>query len=115
MLYKYLNTGSDKNNVIDIYLRKEKSQVVVTQFEINENQQLVICSGRLVIGRLGVLGIELSYELDQTIIETETDVLYFSPLFGDNVMQKVWRWAQGEKLTELPCTRSVPEFKWKLK
>ncbi len=85
------NTGSRENYVIDIYLRKEKTQVVVTKFEINENQELVICPGRLVIGRLGVLGIELSYKLDQTIIEAETDELYFSPLFGDNVMQKVWR------------------------
>lgn len=53
--------------------------MVVTKFEI-ENQQLVFCPGRLVVERLGVLGIELSYELDQTIIETETDLLYFSPL-----------------------------------
>jgi hypothetical protein len=85
---------------------------VVTKFEINKNQQLVIRPGKLLIGRLGVLGIELSYELDQTIIKTEKDVLYFSPL---GITWKVWRSAQGEKPTELPCAHSVPEFKWKLK
>ena len=71
MLYQHLNTGSDKKN---IFLRKEKTIVQVTKFEINEDDQLVVCPRRLVVvGRLGVQRIELSNygQLDQTIIETE--------------------------------------------
>lgn len=115
MLYQHLNNGSDKKN---IFLRKEKTIVQVTKFEINEDDQLVVCPRRLVVvGRLGVQRIELSNygQLDQTIIETERNILNFSPLFGDSIMQKVWRWAQGEKITKLPCAHSVPKFTWKFK
>ena len=113
MLYQHLiYTGSDKNN---IFLRKEKTIVKVTKFEINEDDQLIICPGQLVVGRLGVHKIELIKhgQLDQTVIETECDILTFSPLFGDSIMKKVWRWAQGEKITDLPCAHSIPKFTWK--
>ena len=43
-------TGSDKN----IFLRKEKTVVKVTKFEINEDDRLIVCPGQLVVGRLGV-------------------------------------------------------------
>ena len=51
--------------------------VKVTKFEINKDDQLIVCTEQLVIGRLGVQRIELSNyrQLDQTVIETECDIL----------------------------------------
>ncbi len=69
----------------------------VTKFEINEEDRLVICPGRLDVGRFGVQGIELSHELDQTIIETERDILYFSPLLGVAIL----KWLTSPDLTKI--------------
>ena len=106
--------GNKNNDIHNLHLRKEKTPVKVTKFEINKDNQLVICPGRLVVGRLGVQRIELDGELGQTVIETELDIISFSPLFGDSIMCDVWRWAQGQVI-ELPCAHSVPEFLWKFK
>ena len=80
--YMFMLVYSDENN--DIHLRKEKTLIRVTKFEINENNQIVICPGRLVVGRLGVQRIELAQygQRPQTIIETEHDILNFSLCLG---------------------------------
>ena len=104
------------HDIYNLHLRKQKTLIKVTKFEINKDNQLVICPGRLVVGRFGVQKLEIvDGELGHcTVIETELDTITFSPLFEDPIMCNIWRWAQGEVI-ELPCAHSVPEFMWKFK
>ena len=84
--------------------------VEVTKNEMNKDNQLVICHGcwqRIELSQYG--------QLNHTIIETLYNILNFSILVQDRIKRKVWLWARGEKITQLLCAHSVPEFKWKFK
>ena len=100
-----------------LHLRITKTVIEVTMFEISKDNILLILSDNettVAVGTGGVHRIELDLggELSCTMIETELDKLYFSPLFGDDIMNTLWRWAEGQ-LIKLPCIHSVPEFLWK--
>ena len=81
----------------------------VTKFKIQESNLIILDDPELVVGKTGIHKKYIASELDITVIETDLDIISFSPLFEKSVISKVWRWAQGKNITNVPKT-TVPEF-----
>ena len=80
------------------------------QFEINEDNKLVLCEGKLILDKGGIHRIELSE--GSTVIDTETSKIIFSPLFDDDVMCILWAWIQDKDM-HLWCKHTVSKaFPW---
>ena len=80
------------------------------QFQINEDNNLVLCNGEFILGKGGIHRIELSG--GTTVIDTETTKIMFSPLFEDDVMFILWAWIQDKDM-QLCLKYAVSEaFSW---
>ena len=80
------------------------------QFQINEENKLVLCNGKFVLSKEGVHGIKLSG--GTTVIDTETSRIMFSPQFADDIMCLLWEWIQNKDMHML-CKHTVSEaFPW---
>ena len=72
------------------------------QFQINEDNKLVLCNEEFILGKEGIHRIELSG--GTTVIDTETCKIMFSSLFEDSVMCILW-----EKDMHMWCKHTVSE------
>ena len=100
------------NVILFCYSLKLKMLVIVNQFHINNNNKLVLCEGKFVLGKEGVHKIELRG--GTTVIDTETSKIMFSPLFGDNTMHLLWEWIHNKDMHNvMMCEYTVSEaFPW---
>lgn len=87
-----------------------KNLVIVKQFQVNEDNKLVLCNGEFILGKEGIHGIELSG--GTTVIDTETSKIMFLSLFEDSIMCILWEWIQNKDM-HMWCKHAVSEaFPW---
>lgn len=87
-----------------------KNLIIVKQFQINEDNKLVVCEGEFILDKGGIHKIELCG--GTTVIDIETTKIMFSPMFEDNVMCILWTWIQDKDM-HMCCKHIVSEaFSW---
>ena len=87
-------------------LVKIKGTRIVRQFDINDDNNLVLCGGLLALSKEGVHKIELNG--GTTVIDTETCKIMFSPMFTDDVICLLWKWIEDKDMN-MSCKHTVSE------
>ena len=70
--------------------------LIVKQFQINEDNKLVVCEGEFILDNGGIHKTELCG--GRTVIDIKTTKITFSPMFEDDVMCILWTWIQDKDM-----------------